>query len=94
MSTEEVENKHKEGPRWEIVRRCGTYREANEHRCGLLGETDTLQVKVHLMGPANKQFFAVKARVHPNIALEEELNQRRAAKKKRKAKLNKKRRKK
>ena len=94
MSTEEVEIKHEEGPHWEIMRRFGTYKEANEHRCGLLGETDTLQVKVHLMGPSHKQFFAVKVRVHPDIALEEALNQKRADKKKRKARLNKKRRKK
>jgi len=94
MSTEEVNEPHTEGPRWKILKRFKTFEEANVHRTGLLIETDTVQVKVHLMGPANNQFFAVKARQDPAIALQEEAALRRAEKKKRKAKLNKKRRKK
>ena len=65
MSTEEEEKIHTEGPRWEIVRRYNTYTEANNHRTGLLVETDSLQVKIHLMGPSGKQFFAVKTRLNP-----------------------------
>ena len=65
MSTKEIEKTHIEGPRWEIVRRFKTYSEANNHRNGLLIETDLMQVKVHMMGPANKQYFAVKARLDP-----------------------------
>ncbi len=64
MSTEE-ERIHTEGPRWEIVRRFDTYQEANNHRNGLLIETDLVQVKVHLMGRAGQEFFAVKTRLDP-----------------------------
>jgi len=53
-----------------------------------------LQVKVHWQGKVNARYFAVKTRQDPHIALEEALNQKRADKKRRKAKLNKKRRKK
>jgi hypothetical protein len=87
MSTEEVEKIHTEGPRWEIVRRYETYTDADMYRNGLLTETDSLQVKIHRMGPEGDEFFAVKTRVDPGIAKREE-------KKKRKARLSKKRRKK
>ena len=66
MSTKEVEKTHIEGPRWEIVRRFKTYTEANNHRNGLLIETDLIQVKIHMMGPSSKQYFAVKARLDPS----------------------------
>ncbi len=94
MSTNEVNSEHVEGPRWTVHKRFKTYQEANQFRNGLLIETDDLEVKVHRMGPVSAEFFAVKARIHPDIALEEEAAQRRAAKKARKKKLNKKRRKK
>ena len=67
MSTEDIENTHTEGPRWEIVRRFSTYKEANIHRNGLLTEADSLQVKVHLMGRAGHEFFAVKTRLDPSL---------------------------
>ena len=93
MSTEEVEIKHEEGPAWKIVAKCSTFDEADQKRLELAMEED-LQVKVHWQGKVNNRYFAVKTRVDPAIALEEALNQRRLDKKKRKAKLNKKRRKK
>jgi hypothetical protein len=94
MSTEEVvETVPQEGPVWEIVAKCATYDEADQRRLELEMEED-LQVKVHWQGKANHRYYAVKTRQDPRIALEEALNIRRAEKKKRKAKLNKKRRKK
>ena len=51
-------------------------------------------MKVHWQGKVNNRYYAVKTRQDPRVALVEALNQRRADKKKRKAKLNKKRRKK
>jgi len=94
MSTEEiVEAGHKEGPAWETVAKYATYEEADQVRLELAMQED-LQVKVHWQGNAVSRYFAVKTRQDPSIALEEALNARRAEKKKRKAKLNKKRRKK
>ena len=94
MSTKEVEAPpHQEGPAWEIVAKCATYDEADQMRLELAMEKD-LQVKVHWQGKVNARYFAVKTREDPRIALEAALNQKRVAKKKRKAKLNKKRRKK
>ena len=93
MSTEEIEAGHQEGPAWKIVARCATYDEADQKRLELAMEED-LQVKVHWQGKVNHRYYAVKSRQDPGIALEEALNQRRTEKKKRKAKLNKKRRKK
>ncbi len=94
MSTEEVvETVPQEGPQWEIVAKCATYDEADQRRLELAMEED-LQVKVHWQGKVNSRYYAVKTRQDPRVALEEALNQRRVDKKKRKAKLNKKRRKK
>ncbi len=94
MSTEEVvETGHQEGPAWEIVAKCATYDEADQMRLELAMEED-LQVKVHWQGKVNSRYYAVKTRQDPRVALEEALNIRRLEKKKRKAKLNKKRRKK
>jgi len=94
MSTEEVgEAVHQDGPAWEIVAKCATYEEADQRRLELAMEED-LQVKVHWQGKVNHRYYAVKTRSDPRVALEEALNQRRAEKKKRKAKLQKKRRKK
>ena len=93
MSTEEVEQKHVEGPAWRIVARCATFDEADQTRLELAME-ENLQVKVHWQGKANSRYFAGKTRIDPKVALEEALKQKRAEKKKRKAKLNKKRRKK
>lgn len=93
MSTEEVEIKHEEGPAWTIVAKCATFSEADQKRLELATEKD-LQVKVHWQGKVNNRYYAVKTRPDPRLALEEALNIKRAEKKKRKAKLNKKRRKK
>ena len=95
MSTEEVviEDAHQEGPRWEIVAKCATYNEADQKRLELEMEED-LQVKVHWQGKVNPRDYAVKPRTDPRVALEIALNTKRLEKKKRKAKLNKKRRKK
>ena len=93
MSTEEAETKHEEGPAWTIIARCATYDEADQRRLELMMEED-LQVKVHWQGKVNNRYYAVKTRQDPRVALEEALNMKRAEKKKRKAKLNKKRRKK
>ena len=93
MSTEEVEQKHIEGPAWTTVARCATFDEADQKRLELAMEKD-LQVKVHWQGKVNARYFAVKTRQDPRVALEEALNAKRAEKKRRKAKLSKKRRKK
>jgi hypothetical protein len=93
MSTEEVETKHEDGPAWKTVAKCTTFDEADQRRLELAME-ESLQVKVHWQGKVNHRYYAVKTRQDPRIALEEALNQKRALKKKRKAKLNKKRRKK
>ncbi len=93
MSTDEVETGHQDGPAWKIVAKCATYDEADQKRLELVME-ENLQVKVHWQGKVNNRYYAVKTRQDPRVALEEALNQKRAAKKKRKAKLNKKRRKK
>ena len=93
MSTEEVNTTHQEGPPWKIVGRFPTFEGADQKRLELAIEKD-LQVKVHWQGTVNHRYFAVKARLDPSVALEEALSAKRAEKKKRKARLNKKRRKK
>jgi len=94
MSTEEVvEAGHKDGPAWKIVAKCATYEEADQKRLELAMEED-MQVKVHWQGESHVRYYAVKSRTDPRSALEEALNIRRDEKKKRKAKMNKKRRKK
>ena len=93
MSTEEVGGGRQEGPPWQIVGRFPTFVEADQRRLELETEED-IQVKVHFQGSRSSRYFAVKTRPDPRIALEEALNIKRAEKKRRKAKLNKKRRKK
>ena len=93
MSTEEVEAGHQDGPAWKTVARCATYDEADQKRLELTMEKD-VQVKVHWQGKVNHRYYAVKTREDPSVALAEALNAKREEKKKRKAKLNKKRRKK
>jgi len=93
MSTEEIVVGHQDGPAWEIVAKCATYDEADQRRLELAME-ESLQVKVHWQGKVNNRYYAVKTRTHPDVVLEEALNARRVEKKRRKAKLNKKRRKK
>ena len=93
MNIEEVETGLVEGPSWTIVARCATYDEADQKRLELAMEED-LQVKVHWQGKANHRYYAVKTRQDPQLALEEARLAKREEKKRRKAKLNKKRRKK
>ena len=93
MSTEEVVVGHQDGPAWKIVAKCATYDEADQKRLELAMEED-LQVKVHWQGKVNHRYYAVKTREDPSVALAAALNAKREEKKKRKAKLNKKRRKK
>jgi CelD/BcsL family acetyltransferase involved in cellulose biosynthesis len=94
MSTEEVAKVgHQEGPSWKTVGRFPTFEEADQKRLELVMEED-LQVKVHWQGKANHRYYAVKTREDPSIALAAALNAKREEKKRRKAKLNKKRRKK
>ena len=103
MSTEEVDGGHKEGPPWKTVGRFLTFDEADQRRLELAIEKD-LQVKVgwrrhgapgRSSGPREGElFFVVKARINPELALEEETIKKRAEKKARQKRLNKKRRKK
>ena len=93
MSTEEIVVGHQEGPAWKIVAKCATYDEADQKRLELAMEDD-IQVKVHWQGKVNHRYYAVKTREDPSVALAEALNTKREEKKKRKAKLQKKRRKK
>ena len=89
MAEEIIE--HKEGPPWTIAGRFATFEEANHKRSELEIEKN-VQVKVSWM--RKRDDFAVKTRVDPAVALLEEKARERDAKKRRKAKLNKKRRKK
>jgi hypothetical protein len=93
MSTKEVNGDHQEGPPWQIVGKFPTFEEADLKR-EEVSEDAEIQVKIHYQGKPRSRYFAVKTRPDPTIALEEALNIRRAEKKRRKAKLNKKRRKK
>ena len=94
MSTEEiVEVGHQEGPAWEIVAKCATYDEADRKRLEL-GMEEDVQVKIHWQGKVNHRYYAVKTREDPSLALAEALDAKREEKKKRKARLQKKRRKK
>ena len=86
MSTEEIVVGHQDGPAWEIVARCVTYEEADQKRLELVME-ENWQVKVHWQGKANHRYYAVKTRMDPDVVRREE-------KKRRKAKIQKKRRKK
>ena len=93
MISENTEATHVEGPPWKIVGRFPTFKQADTRRVELL-EDNELQVKVHWQGTFNSRYFAVKTRMDPEIALEEVRHLQREQKKRRKAKLNKKRRKK
>jgi len=95
MSTEEVEEDlgHVEGPSWQIVGKFELFEEADTKR-NEISENIDLQVKIHQMGTVAQRYFAVKQRPDPQIAIFEEDRLRKEEKKKRKARLNKKRRKK
>ena len=84
---------HQDGPSWKIVRRLQTYKEADQLKTQL-SEDEDLQVKIHIMGPRTKQYFAVKGRADPALEAMRSLEEARHLKKKRKKKLNKRRRKK
>jgi len=93
MISENTEAAQAEGPPWKIVGRFPTFNEADQKRLELAME-ENLQVKVHWQGSFNNRYFAVKTRSDPEMALEEARQELREQKKRRKAKLNKKRRKK
>ncbi|HHZ95726.1 MAG TPA: hypothetical protein EYN67_09230 [Flavobacteriales bacterium] len=93
MNTEEVETPHQDGPAWKIVGKFPTFELADSRRNELATDDDT-QVKVHWQGTAYAPYFAVKQRPNPMLAAAETEKIRKEDKKKRKAKLNKKRRKK
>ena len=87
----EETQEHAEGAAWSSVGRFKTFEEADGKRKELTVAED-LQVKVRWM--RKNDDFVVKTRVHPSVAETEERDLRREEKKRRKAKLNKKRRKK
>jgi len=92
MSTEEVAQVgHQEGPPWKTVGRFPTFDEADQKRLELSME-ENLQVKVRW--GRMRDDFVVKTRLDPALAEIEALQIKREEKKRRKAKLNKKRRKK
>lgn len=93
MITEEIAIEHQDGPAWKIVHRFANFEEANQKRLELEME-ESVQVKVHWQGKVNNRHYAVKTRPDPTLALQEALQYKREEKKRRKAKLNKKRRKK
>ena len=85
------EAEHIEGPPWSTAGRFPTFDKADQKRLELAMEED-LQVKVRWS--RLRDDFVVKTRVDPELARAEETVTRRLDKKRRKAKLNKKRRKK
>ena len=91
MTENSEERVHVEGPPWKIAGRFSTFEEADQKRLELVMEED-LQAKVRWA--RLRDDFVVKTRINPEVALEEERQLKRAEKKRRKAKLNKKRRKK
>jgi len=93
MRTKELGDDHKDGPPWNIVGKFSTFEAAHTKRIELFEDLD-FQVKIHYQGTENNRYFAVKIRANPAIALEETLSAKRTEKKRRKARLNKKRRKK
>jgi len=91
MTENSEERVHVEGRPWKIAGRFSTFEEADQKRLELVMEED-LQAKVRWA--RLRDDFVVKTRINPEVALEEERQLKRAEKKRRKAKLNKKRRKK
>jgi hypothetical protein len=90
MISENTETAHVEGAPWKIVGRFPTFNEADQRRLELTME-ENLQVKVRWA--RLRDDFVVKTRFDPALAEVEAQNAKRAEKKRRKAKLNKKRRK-
>lgn len=66
MNTNNVEIIHQGGASWKIVGRFPTFAEADQRR-DKLSEEQNLQVKVHLQGPQDKLYFAVKTRTDPVV---------------------------
>ena len=91
MTENSEERVHIEGRPWKTAGRFSTFEEADQKRLELVME-ENLQVKVRW--GRLRDDFVVKTRIDPDVVLEEELELKRAEKKRRKAKLNKKRRKK
>jgi len=94
MSTKEVvEEGCQEGPRWKIVGKFPTFELADLRR-NKLAVDDDIQVKVHWQGTDSNRYFAVKQRLNPAIAAAKADRIHKEGKKKRKAKLDKNRKKK
>jgi len=76
---------HTEGAPWKIAGRYPTYEEANHKRKQLSVEDESLQIKIHMMGPSSKTYFAVKTRIDPELQklMEEMFKPKRSKKKKR-----------
>tara|TARA_Y100000310_G_scaffold168032_2_gene168076 strand:- start:4673 stop:4918 length:246 start_codon:yes stop_codon:yes gene_type:complete len=81
MNTDKAETIHHDGPSWKIVGRFSTFAAADLRRDKLLEEKD-LQVKVHLQGPQDKLYFAVKTRTDPEVARSPATNKNKNRKKK------------
>jgi len=67
MSTDEVETPHEEGLPWKVVGKFATYREASAHKEATQKEDKSLQVKVHRQARRTRPYYAVKARIDPEI---------------------------
>ena len=81
---------HKDGPPWQIVGKYSTFALADIKREELSDDSEA-QVKIHLQGPSDRMYFAVKARFNPALM---EAAAKKEEKARRKKKLQKKRRKK
>ena len=81
MSTDNVETTHQDGPSWKTVGRFPTFAEADLRRNKLSEEKD-MQVKVHMQGPQDKLYFAVKTRTDPEVVEKTTTNKNKSSKKK------------
>ena len=83
MNTEKIETPppHQDGPAWKVDARFSTFEEADMRRTKLSKEKD-LQVKVRLLGPQSKPYFAVKTRTDPAVVQRVPTNKNKNRKKK------------
>ena len=81
MNTDSTEIPHQDGPSWKTVGRFPTFAEADLRRIKLSEEKD-MQVKVHMQGPQDKLYFAVKTRTDPEVVEKTTTNKNKSSKKK------------
>ncbi|MAF25055.1 hypothetical protein CL634_05710 [bacterium] len=62
--TVDINTVHKDGAPWKTVGKYSTFALADIKRSEFL-EDPEIQVKIHLQGPENKMYFAVKTRFDP-----------------------------